>query len=303
MWRLKNLYYFFLDILNKIAGTIISAIKILLFSKFWIKDNFQKGQNPLVILGTGPSLATDLPLLLKNVSSFDIICINDYPFNKDFILTKPKIYTLIDPLYWRVKKNQNEIIKYTGKEIIDRIIKTADWTIYVYLPRDFYATLDKEVLKNNPCVRFTIFNRISVTGFATFKHLFYKLNLGIPHCQNVINLALFLGLKLGYKKIYLLGADHSWHQQLLVDEWNQTKLKQIHYDEDKTKLIAQPVIKSINDNGQIKPFTISELFFAWAKVFEEYTATNNYAHSLNAKIINCSNISFIDAFERGTLDA
>jgi hypothetical protein len=43
---------------------------------------------------------------------------------------------------------------------------------------------------------------------------------------------------------------------------------------------------------------MDEIFHAWAKVFAGYRAIRKYAESKQCKIINASEISFVDAFER-----
>ena len=43
---------------------------------------------------------------------------------------------------------------------------------------------------------------------------------------------------------------------------------------------------------------MGELFDAWTKVYNGYYELKKYADYNNVRIINCSSVSFIDAFER-----
>ena len=52
----------------------------------------------------------------------------------------------------------------------------------------------------------------------------------MPFSQNVLVAAIYISLNLGYKNIYLLGADHSWAHDVSVNDDNQLCLNDRHFE-------------------------------------------------------------------------
>jgi hypothetical protein len=117
----------------------------------------------------------------------------------------------------------------------------------------------------------------------------------MPQSQNVLVAAIFLGINMSFKKIYVFGADHSWHEHLHVNEENILCLKHIHFYENEENVSFVPFYKGAHLK---ETFSVAEIFATWAKVFNGYSALNHYANSRGCKIYNASEVSFIDAFER-----
>ena len=59
---------------------------------------------------------------------------------------------------------------------------------------------------------------------------------GMPRPHNVLIPSIILSMRMGFKKIYLAGADHSWLKEIFVSEDNEVFLTQKHfYDEKKAE--------------------------------------------------------------------
>ena len=141
------------------------------------------------------------------------------------------------------------------------------------------------------------YNCLAVDGFDKFKNFCYKCNLASPHIQNVLVAALYLSINIGFKKIYLVGADHSWMQNVFVNKRNVLLTSDEHfYDKESTN--AKPWYK---DAAQTDTFKMHEIMLAMYKTFSGYYVLKEYAKLFNANIYNCSEISYIDAFERRKL--
>lgn len=97
-----------------------------------------------------------------------------------------------------------------------------------------------------------------------------------------------------YEKIFLIGADHSWHKQISV---SSDKLVCIREEYFYDKASPQESVY-YNDGQETQPFRIHELFQMWADVFSKYHDLNRYASHLGARIYNASSKLYIDAFER-----
>jgi hypothetical protein len=119
------------------------------------------------------------------------------------------------------------------------------------------------------------------------------MGLAMPFCQNVLVAALYMTLRLNYKKIIIVGADHSWHQSLLLDDNNLVCMNNRHFYDQETSL--SPWSK---DGTVDNIWSMGELFHALAKMFEGYEEIEKYSLYRNAKIYNASSMTFIDAFQR-----
>jgi hypothetical protein len=107
----------------------------------------------------------------------------------------------------------------------------------------------------------------------------------LSNTANVLNAAIFVALNVGYKKLYLYGADHSWLKDLFVDQDNNICSYQNHfYDDNK---IPYKMAK-----GSLK-LGIQGIIDA----FESYEILENYSKSINATIINKTQGSYIDIFK------
>ena len=122
--------------------------------------------------------------------------------------------------------------------------------------------------------------------------MLYKKYLGMPVIQNVLVGCVYLALNIGFKKIYLLGADHSWHEHIVVDDNNVLCIQDSY-----NSFAAGPKLSPmLHPDG--KSFKVDELFLALSKMFKAHVILEGYSKTLGAKIYNVSSKSYIDAYER-----
>ena len=76
---------------------------------------------------------------------------------------------------------------------------------------------------------------------------------------------------------------------------NMLHLKHVHFYDNEEKVTHIPFKKGIHID---ETFKVHEIFATWAKTFYGYIALENYAKYKNCKIVNASEVTFIDAFER-----
>ena len=99
----------------------------------------------------------------------------------------------------------------------------------------------------------------------------------------------------GFENIYLLGADHSWIPMISVDEENNALVNQQHfYDAGTSK--SQKMYRS----GK-KPRRLYEILEKFMFSFRAYFDLRSLAEERGVKIYNCTQGSFIDAFERKSI--
>lgn len=281
-------------VITNIIKCIYSIALVILFSKKSNIKSLKIGNNECLILGNGPSLKDDIN---KNPNIFsvkkDFICVNDFVKSDYFELLHPTHYVLLDPFYW--EGDQEELVLF-----FNHISVRTKWRLNLFLPQEIknISLLDESGINENKFIKIYRYNRTPIDGFNIFNHVIFKSNLGMPWAQNVLVAAIFIAINIGYKKIYLLGADHSWHEELEVGDDNIVYVKQKHfYDGDIVK--RKPVYKkSMNMDQENNRFKMFEIFEAWGKMFRGYCILDQYAVKVGVKIYNAGSKSFIDAFER-----
>ena len=280
---------------KKSTQSFLSIIKIFLRSKFFTKSFFSElnGEQELVILGNGPSLRKTIDLHLSFISSKKKLCVNGFVDSIDYPELKPDFYVLVDPAFW--KKNLRPDLENLITGIIKKIIHLTNWDMVLYIPYEAKNNIlfSPEVFKND-FIKIRYFNKTSISGFSWFENFCFKKQLGIPRPQNVLVPSLMLSINMGFKKIFLAGADHTWHENLAIDEKNNLCIKDPHfYDSGKEGVNYRPILTT-----EGKSLRLHEQFNALSITFGNYFVIEKYAQFRNSQIINISEVSFIDAFER-----
>ncbi len=259
-------------------------------SKFYLKSPI-KTSGKCIVLGNGPSLKESLSQNIELIKKYDIVCVNSFAYSEYFEILKPQNYVLLDDYYFSTDYQTAEN-RVTIAQSFDKF-KIIDWKINFFIPvKGKKSHLVTSILSQNKNVTITYFNYVVTEGFSGFRNFIFRNNLGMPQCQNILSAALFLTVNRNYNEIYLLGADHSWHQDFSVQQDNKMMINDTHfYDKDKIK----PV--NLSDRSEYK-LTISTLFLSLYKAFRSYDIIKLYADSRGVKIYNASVKSFIDSFKK-----
>ena len=284
----EKTYKGFSSFLNNCINTFASIIKVLLKSK---------GGNALpiaastscIVLGNGPSLKTALEKHPPYFTKHPLVCVNSFSTTKEYILLKPTYYVILDPGFWY---GDSEVVTNT----IESLITKTNWTVYLLVPHVAKKSARfNELEKHNSFIKINYFNYTVYKGFKGIGNWLYSKNLAMPQSQNVLVASLFLSINIGFKEIYLFGADHGWHQNLIVNDENVVCFKDSHFYEDNEKPAYRPFYKGLHLK---ETFNMYEVFTTFGKIFHGYMQVNEYAKTKNAKILNATEDSFIDAFER-----
>lgn len=259
-------------------------------------ENFNispKDNDTCVVLGNGPSLKTTLESSkkLNFIKNYPIFCVNSFPNTDYFFLLKPEYLVYMDPFLWA--KNLSEQFKPEILEIKENITK-ANWKINIFMPK--YAeewNFFKDISNKNINL---IYINTNISGEEDFdkRIIQFKKNEAMPQVQNVLVACLYLGLNIGFKKIYLFGADHSWHENLMIDNENILNIRDVHFYDKKQVNYT----KAYSEADLSKTFSISSFFLALSKKFSSYMELEEYSKVLGTKIFNASEKSYIDAFEK-----
>lgn len=271
--------------------TIKSLIRIIRKSKiFTRKIKIESFRKNCIILGNGPSLDHDLKNIEKNIAKFDLWCVNQFAISNKYEIFKPKYYIIADSGYWienTTTQNINE-----RKKLFKKLIEKTNWNMQIFVPHEGLDYI-KKIFKYNTFIKVFGYNYVPVEGNRKIIYKIFALGLGMPLAMNVLLVAIFIALQGKYKNIFIVGADHSWHETIELNERNEVCQRDRHFYDASPNLV--PFYKSDNKD---EIFSMGEIFTVLGKIFLSYSDLALYAEFRNVKIFNASNKTYIDKFER-----
>ncbi len=276
--------------------TAFSILKIIiLVRKKGARINDFTDKKHFILLGNGPSLVEELNKIIEIPKRAEVICVNHFPSTDQFEVIKPKFYVTGAPDLWLDDIDQNFIDN--SNKLFKNINKKTNWEFYLFIP--FEAKKHKrwqQHLITNPFVKIKYYNNNAVEGLKSFSYLCYRNQLGMPRPHNVMIPCLSLCMQPHVKNVLLLGVGHTWLRDLTVTQNNEVLLNQKHfYDKDKSE--AKPLDKRGKGSRNLY-----EVLSKFTLAFYGYFIIKKYAESLNIKIYNGTKDSYIDAFERKSIE-
>lgn len=273
----------------------ISVVKVLLLSKLGL-PKFSNQKPNASILGNGPSLNQALADKLDFLKETDIYCVNLFALSTVYASLKPENYVLLDPAFFMFSEQNDG--RQDIKKTFDAIIQQTDWPMRLFVPaRSKSSYIVKKLKQERPNIQICFFNYTIVRGFPIFRHWFFKHNLGMPQCQNILAASLYVALLQDYKNVYLFGADHSWHEEIRITEQNEFEMRQVHFYDNANNVKHEKVI-DVRNNSRPR---LHAQFLSLHKVFYSYEILGAFAKSRNINVLNASSKTYIDAFERVTV--
>lgn len=283
--------------------TLISLAKILVRTQWGLKKPIlnEKG---VVIIGNGPSASEFLENALTKKVELPLMAVNLFASTEYFHKLQPHYYNMLDHAFLDFPEKafndptslERLKIQPGFLEIQQKInaaweaIFQATWPITLFIPaiykKEFIVQL---ALKKG--IRIIFHNYVVVKGYTFFENWIYKNGWGSPQSQNVINSCIFLCINAGFKEIYLTGVDNNFHLNMQVDENNQLQHVDNHFYHVKQKITPQ-----LHADGS--PVKMHEFFFSLHKAFKTHHRLAAYAQYRNARVLNSTKGSFIDAYPR-----
>ncbi len=277
--------------------TKLSALRILLQSNFIGIVQQESQTKPLLILGNGPSLNDTL----KNnpastLQGFDLMAVNAAACSEQFSALQPKLYILNAVTYFQNDSELSPFYIQAKNDLFEALKEKTRWNMTLLVPfRAKKSIYFQMLITSNPNLNVSYFNQTPVEGLNFWSHRWYSLGWGMPRPHNVLIPGIMVGIRLGYKTIGIVGADHSWLADLSVNENNEALLRHVHYyATDGT----QPM--KVEDRID-RPRKLHEIIHKFYLSFKGYWQIKTYAKAKRVSIINASSVSMIDAFDRKTL--
>ena len=286
---------FFVLLRDFLTNTLLSAISIVRLPVMakWPKNKLfnLEGHQECILIGNGPSVREALSKIDDYRKNKLLICVNHFPTTDYYEKLKPSIYITSAPDLW-LDDIDEKFIKQSNF-LFDQMAKKTNWPLQLFIPFESRKhDRWKNYLLKNQNISIHYYNNTPIEGWKWLNHFLFHKNWGMPRPHNVMIPSIFLSINSGLKKIYLIGADHSWLPEISVTQDNQVLLHQKHfYDEATSK--AQSLDK--RGKGQRR---LHEILHKFMLAFKGYFVLKTYAESKGVKILNATPDSYIDAFER-----
>ena len=295
------------DFVTNSVKSLLSLLKILLMSSFQgfrIPKALKKTlKEECVILGNGPSLKEALEYK-KVYSGRTKICVNYFARAKEYQQIKPEIYFMVSPEYFLTDAKTE--YQDSRIETFKAINEKTDWPMLIAVPNLAKSKKRWKGYLTNPNLYVVYFNNTPIEGFQRFQSLIFSLKLGMPRPHNVLVACIWFAVNLQFKSVLLLGADHSWLNEISVTFNNEVLIGQKHFYDQQVvdqksnvnKPDPKPMYKGASNESRKLHEVIEKFFFS----FRSYWDLKAFAKYRGVRIVNLTEDSFIDAFEKQPID-
>lgn len=294
------------DFIYDLTNTALSFVRIILLNRFFLKQIEKKPDTEsLVILGNGPSLKTFLTSHRSFCEGKATLCVNFFARTKEYADIKPDYYLIISPEFF-VKEQKKEWAE-DRMEILRAIARYTNWPMQLILPAIAKGNKDwQAIFEKNKFIKIRYVNNTPLEGWDRLIFPLFLRNFGMPRPHNVLIPAILNGIRLEFEKVFLVGADHSWIPNIVVDTKNNVLITQKHfYDDqtvnekiDKNKPVPAPMYKGASLQKRKLHEVLEKFYFS----FRSYWTLRRFAEKNHVKIINLTINSFIDAFPKKNID-
>ena len=307
---IKNIAKYFNTFIIDSTNSFANIILILVFRPSRTNNlNFHLNKSTIAILANGPSLREDFQSIQKNPSSFidtDFMVLNSFACSDIYEIIEPKFYIFFDFALFDDNFNDINIIKLR-KELVYNIVNRTGWDMIILIPNYGNKSNFVKELRTSKFITINLFSNVPLNKtFKFVNHFLYNHNLGNMSFRNTLICAIFQSLRMNYSRIYIFGADHSWHEDLKLSETNELLRKESYFYQKEMDVASQeydlPVsqyeyekFNHFNSNESVK---VHQIFYYISQVFSEYHVLQEYSDYKGIKIINLSSKSWIDAFPK-----
>ena len=267
-----------------VISPLASLAKVLLRSKRPSSPG-QPTDIPLIIMGNGPSLRSFIDGGNDLRDGFDLMAVNFAANAEEFRSLRPQLYILADPHFFNGHSSDPNVARLWQN------LSAVSWQMTLWLPLS-HKMMVWPLLGGLPKnVEVKWFNLTPVEGRGPISRELMRSGLGMPRPRNVLIPAIMTALRAGYRKIYLVGADHTWSRSLWVDDENRVVSVQPHFYKDNDKEAKRVAAEYAGHH-------LHDILQSLTIAFRSYFEISDYARRIGAEIINATPGSFIDAFPR-----
>lgn len=253
-----------------------------------------------VVLLNGPSIKKDLDYLLKT-SIFkitDIAVSNNFPSTDYYKQLEPNLLFYMDRSFWDNSFSNKDYHEYRDHCFKD-VVKNTTWPLTIVAPSRMKKNNMQKPLENVKNISLEYYNLswLKDGSFYITERLLAR-NFGTLAAFSVLTIQIQILINAGYRRLFLLGADHSWHETISMGSDNRLGYNTNYNFSHGAEKSIIPMIDY--DDKQTK---ISDFFYTYYHVFKSYEILRKYADRHKVEVLNVSSKSYIDAFERINIDS
>lgn len=286
-------------VLKKIRGYLIAVLSwvdylsVSLMLSFTIKKSIftnvfdfkGKTVGTLHVLGNGPSLTDTISLIDKGRDI--VIMVNFSPLTPAFFELQPKLLCWADPYLFSSSEASGNGDKV---QALNEALRAVSWNLKLIVPSGARLC---DIDLDNENIEVVFINGVNLhESIKRGRFWLYKKNLAAPAFQNVVNMALYCGIQLGYEKIILHGVDSDQYKSIAINDKNEMILVEGHYYGSKERNLAKERFHGFHAG------TLYKRLDCEVKMFKSYIDISEYSKFLGIRVYNASENSMIDAFER-----
>lgn len=261
-----------------------SLIKIVLLSRKDTITRANDNNDKIIVMGNGPSLTNTINNDFYALSTNPTLAVNFAANAPEFKKLRPRYYLIADPHFYSSCDNP-------AVNRLTQNLSSVNWEMTLFLP---VKARHSALAHCNENIKIEYFNPIGIEGFNWLENFAFSHGWGMPRPRNVLIPAIMIGARLGYKQIFIAGADHSWMRTISVNDNNEVVSIQPHFykdDESEQQRINIEYLKH----------PLHKIIHSFYIAFSAYHTIQRYATSCGIKIYNSTPESFIDAFPRAPL--
>lgn len=267
------------------AGAMVKGVVKLILKSRRPRVRREKRVHPLIIMGNGPSLRGVIDNEMASLHTCDTMAVNFAANDEAFFEIRPAYYLLADPHFFDGVDSDPNV-----RRLYDNLGRVT-WPLTLFVP---YGVKWDDRLLVNEHVTVMRYNCLGIEGPEFFTRRVYVSGRGMPRPRNVLIPAIMVGMSLGYDRIFLAGADHSWMRTLSVDDDNTVVSVQPHFYKDNSAEANR--VTAVYRNRPLH-----DVVYSFYVAFKAYHAIARYARRRGVIIYNATPGSYIDAFERNPL--
>lgn len=246
-----------------------------------LKDNINNLPRPeksvLRILCTSDSMRQQVKSLGDEA---DYMVVNSFVMDDSYVRLKPKYYVIADADFYKI-----------CAEALNKIYSDTQWPMTLFVP--WCQVEQNKELESTENISILRVNTSAYETKGMDRDWAHDHNLAMPPVYNVLNMALYIAIYLGYKTVELYGVEHSWLKSITVGEDSKVYWCDSHfYDKEQ---VSRTAIQN-SDGTYVK---LHELMFEYYQVFRSHWELRALAERNHCQIINMTPNSYIDAYEKG----
>lgn len=239
----------------------------------------------LIIMGNGPSLRQTIADHRDLLTTSATLAVNFAANAPEFQDIRPALYVLADPHFFNGLKTDPNV------ERLWKNLSQVSWQMTLFVP---CKSKIPDFIEENKHLAIKRFNLTPGEGTPALVYWLYRHGLAVPRPRNVLIAAIMVALREGYRDIRIVGADHTWSRDLWVDDDNRVISVQPHFYKDNEQERERVA-------NEYAGYHLHHILNSLTIAFRSYHQIADYAASIDARIVNCTPGSFIDAFPRSAL--